>query len=84
MRRGASADPGICFVNVHELIERDSETGAGLAVFAGTSVPVEFLFQFLGDNQTMETFLDQFPAVTRDQARGVLSASRDLLLTIGI
>ena len=71
-------------MHVHELIGRDSESDAGLAVFAGTSVPVEFLFQFLGDNQTMETFLDQFPAVTRDQARGVLSASRDLLLTIGI
>lgn len=70
-------------MNVHELIERDSETGGGLAVFAGTSVPIEFLFQFLGDDQTMETFLDQFPAVTREQARGVLSVSRDLLLTIG-
>ncbi|HKR13488.1 MAG TPA: DUF433 domain-containing protein [Pyrinomonadaceae bacterium] len=70
-------------MNVHELIECDSKTGNGLAVFAGTSVPVEFLFQFLGDDQTIQTFLDQFPAVTREQARGVLGASRDLLLTAG-
>lgn len=67
-------------MNVHEFIERDSKSGGGLAVFAGTSVPVEFLFQFLGDDQTMETFLDQFPTVTREQVRGVLGASRDLLL----
>ena len=68
-------------MNVHELIERDSQTGGGLAVFAGTGVPVEFLFQFLGDDQTIETFLDQFPAVTREQACGVLGVSRDLLLS---
>ena len=63
-----------------ELIERDPEKLGGLAVFSGTRVPVEFLFQFLEDDQTLETFLDQFPAVSRAQARGVLDASRDLLL----
>ena len=63
-----------------ELIERDPEKLGGLAVFSGTRVPVEFLFQFLEDDKTLETFLDQFPAVSRAQARGVLDASRDLLL----
>ena len=29
-----------------------------------------------------QTFLDQFPMVSRAQARGVLGASRDLLLTL--
>jgi uncharacterized protein (DUF433 family) len=52
----------------------------GVAVFAGTRVPVEFLFQFLEDDQTLETFLDHFPTVTRAQAQGVVGASRDLLL----
>ena len=64
-----------------ELIERDPEKLGGLAVFSGTRVPVEFLFQFLEDDQTLETFLDQFPTVSRAQARGVLDASRDLLLS---
>jgi uncharacterized protein (DUF433 family) len=62
------------------LIERNSEKIGGVAVFPGTRVPIEFLFQFLEDDQTLETFLDQFPTVTRAQARGVLCASRDLLL----
>lgn len=63
-----------------ELIERDPKKMGGVAVFSGTRVPVEFLFQFLEDDQTLETFLDQYPAVSRAQACGVLGASRDLLL----
>lgn len=63
-----------------ELIERDPQKMGGVALFAGTHVPVEFLFEFLEDDQTLETFLDHFPTVTRAQARGVLGASRDLLL----
>lgn len=66
-------------MNVEELLERDPEK-MGIAVFAGTRVPIEILFQFLEDDQTLDTFLDQFPAVTRAQAEAVLSASRDLLL----
>jgi uncharacterized protein (DUF433 family) len=46
----------------------------------GTGVPVEYLFQFLEDDQTLETFLDQYPTVSRAQARGVLGVSRALLL----
>ena len=69
-------------INLHELIERDPARTDGVAVFTGTLIPVAFLFEFLNDDQTMQTFLDQFPTVTRDQARGVLGASRDLLLTL--
>ena len=68
-------------MNLRELIEHDPEAD-GIAVFTGTLIPVASLFEFLNDDQTMETFLDQFPAVSRDQARGVLGASRDLLLTL--
>ena len=69
-------------VKLHELIERDPARADGVAVFTGTLIPVAFLFEFLNDDQTMQTFLDQFPTVSRDQARGVLGASRDLLLTL--
>jgi uncharacterized protein (DUF433 family) len=67
-------------MNADELIERDPKDMQGVVVFSGTRVPVEFLFQFLEDDQTLETFLDQYPDVSRAQARGVLGASRDLLL----
>lgn len=76
MRRieGASADSGVHEVKLADVIEHDQ-------VFVGTSVPIKLLFEFLEDDQTMDTFLDQFPMVTRAQARAVLGASRDMLLS---
>ena len=67
-------------MNLADAIERDSRKMSNSAVFSGTSVPIELLFEFLEDDQTMDTFLDQFPTVSRDQARTVLGASRDMLL----
>jgi uncharacterized protein (DUF433 family) len=67
-------------MKAEDLIERNPEKMGGVAVFTGTRVPIEFLFQFLEDDQTLETFLDQFPTVSRAQAQAVLGASRDLLL----
>ena len=79
--RGASADSGFSTVmKLADAIERDSQTTTSGAVFSGTSVPIKLLFEFLEDDQTMDTFLDQFPTVSRDQARAVLGASRDMLL----
>jgi hypothetical protein len=63
------------------VIERDSHKTSSGAVFTGTSVPIELFFEFLEDDQTMDTFLDQFPSVSRDQARAVLGASRKMLLS---
>ena len=65
-----------------DVIERDPREATSGAVFVGTSVPIRLLFEFLEDDQTMDTFLDQFPMVTRDQARAVLGASRDMLLSV--
>ena len=80
MRRNqvASADSGFSTeMKLADAIERDSSSGV---VFTGTSVPIELLFEFLEDDQTMDTFLDQFPTVSRDQVRAVLRASRNMLL----
>jgi uncharacterized protein (DUF433 family) len=86
LNRGASADSGEldCLMNIDDLIEREQDGAGGVPVFSGTRIPIEFLFEFLGDNQTMETFLDHYPAVSRDQARRVLGASRDLLLILRV
>ena len=78
-------DPCFCglggiIMKTEELIERDPEKMGGVAVFTGTRVPVEFMFQFLKDDQTLDTFLAQFPSVSRAHAQSVLGASRDLLL----
>jgi uncharacterized protein (DUF433 family) len=71
-------------MNLADVIEHDSREASSGAVFVGTSVPVKLLFEFLEDDQTMDTFLDQFPMVTRDQARAVLGASLDMLLSAAV
>ena len=68
-------------MKLDDVIEHDPHKTSRGAVFVGTSVPIKLLFEFLEDDQTMDTFLDQFPMVTRDQARAVLGASRDMLLS---
>jgi len=66
-------------MRLEDAICRSSESAA--VVFVGTSVPVKLLFEFLQDDQTVDTFLEQFPMVSRDQAQAVLGASRDMLLS---
>jgi uncharacterized protein (DUF433 family) len=63
------------------LIERDPEKLGGTPVFAGTRVPIKNLFDYIETGENLETFLDDFPTVTREQALGLLEASRQYLLT---
>lgn len=60
------------------LITRSDDRAWGAAVFAGTRVPVDTLFEYLETGETLEEFLHQFPTVTREQAIGVLEMSRRL------
>jgi uncharacterized protein (DUF433 family) len=62
------------------LIERDPEKLGGTPVFFGTRVPIQNLFDCLEGGETLDEFLDQFPTVTREQALGVLEASKESLL----
>jgi uncharacterized protein (DUF433 family) len=68
-------------MKIEELIERDPEKMSGTPVFPGTRVPIKHLFDYLEGGDSLETFLDQFPTVSRDQALAVLGASRDSLLS---
>jgi uncharacterized protein (DUF433 family) len=68
-------------MTAQELIERDPEKLGGTPVFAGTRVPIKNLFDYLETGETLESFLEDFPTVTRNQALGLLEASRDYLLT---
>ena len=61
------------------LIQHNSLTVDG-ALFSGTSVPIRSLFDFLRDNQTVETFLDHFPTIAPEQVLAVLTKSRNMLL----
>ena len=67
-------------MNIDELVEVDPEKMSGTPCFTGTRVPIKHLFDYLEGGDSLEVFLDDFPTVTRQQARQLLEASRQLLL----
>ena len=60
---------------MHDLVTIAPETLGGTPVFKGTRVPVESLFDHLSLGISLETFLDDFPSVTREQALRVIEAA---------
>ena len=63
------------------LITVDPDIQSGVAVFAGTRVPVLNLFDYLEEGDCLDVFLKQFPSVTRDQAVAVIEKARVSLVT---
>jgi uncharacterized protein (DUF433 family) len=63
-----------------DCVEKDPARLGGVPVFRGTRVPVKSLFDHLNAGDSLETFLDDFPGVTRDQARTVLELAEWRLL----
>lgn len=46
---------------------KDPEILGGTLVFRGTRVPIKNLIDYLATGETIDTFLDDFPTVARDQ-----------------
>ena len=61
------------------VVRSDPEILGGSPVFAGTRVPVKNLLDYLAAGDSLETFLDHFPSVTREQAVAALEYAKDLL-----
>jgi len=57
----------------------DPEILGGTPVFVGTRVPVRILFEHLAAGDSVDTFLDAFPSVRREQAVAVLELAEDLV-----
>ena len=63
-----------------QVIIRDSEIMHGTPVFKSTRVPVRTLFDYLEGGETLESFLEGFPTVSRDWAVQALEDAKELLL----
>ena len=50
---------------VQSLFTRNENILGGIAVFAGTRVPIKTLFDYLKANHPLDDFLDDFPTVAR-------------------
>ena len=65
---------------MHEpLVIIDPDIQSGAPVFAGTRVPIQNLFDYLEEGDSLEVFLDQFPSISRDHAIAVLERARTAL-----
>ena len=63
-----------------EVYHSDPEILGGTPVFTGTRVPVQTLLDYLEGGDTLDTFLDGFPGVSREQAVSFLEMAKDALL----
>jgi uncharacterized protein (DUF433 family) len=63
-----------------DLITIDPDILGGVAVFKGTRVPINSLFEYLESDYSLKEFLECFPSVTRDSALRVLESSKQALL----
>jgi uncharacterized protein (DUF433 family) len=58
------------------LITVDPDTQGGVPLFAGTRVPVKNLFDYLEAGDSLDAFLADFPAVSKEQAVAVLEGAQ--------
>lgn len=64
-----------------KVINIDPEILGGTPVFYGTRVPIKNLFDYLETGESIETFLDDFDGVRREQVMKVLEISQKLIET---
>jgi uncharacterized protein (DUF433 family) len=64
-----------------KVIHSDPDIMGGTPVFVGTRVPVKALIDYLEAGDSLDTFLDHFPTVRREQAVAALELANELLLS---
>ena len=64
---------------INKVINIDPEILSGTPVFNGTRVPIKNLFDYLETGETIETFLQDFESVSREQVVKVLELSEQLI-----
>jgi uncharacterized protein (DUF433 family) len=62
-----------------DVVERSPDVMDGLPVFRDTRVPARALLDYLAAGDSLETFLDDFPSVRREQAIALLELTRELM-----
>lgn len=67
-------------MTLRDIINIDPEIMGGTPVFRGTRVPVKTLFDHLEEGDTIEIFLEDFPSVSRKQAKALLELSMALAI----
>jgi uncharacterized protein (DUF433 family) len=64
----------------HRVVHRHPEILSGEPVFVGTRVPVQALVDYLEEGDTIESFLDAFPTINREQVIGFIEQATRALI----
>ena len=64
--------------DTRKVVHSDPGILGGVPVFVGTRVPVKTLYEYLEAGDSLDEFLDDFPAVTREQAIAALELGRGM------
>lgn len=64
---------------ITDVVHSDPEIMSGEPVFVGTRVPLKNLIDYLAAGDSLETFLNSFPSVSREQATAALEFACDAL-----
>lgn len=64
-----------------DVVHCDPEILSGTPVFRGTRVPVRTLIDYLESGDSLDTFLDHFPSVRREQAVAALELAKKMLVS---
>jgi uncharacterized protein (DUF433 family) len=65
---------------VPEIITVDKEIQSGTPVFKNTRVPIKSLFDYISTGESIETYMEDYPYVSRQQIDNVLGLAGKLLL----
>ena len=66
--------------SMDSVIVKNPKILGGMAIFRGTRVPIQNLFDYLEGGETLEEFLQGFPTVSRKAALAALEEAKHLLL----
>lgn len=64
---------------MNQIISIKPDVLSGMPVFNGTRVPIKNLFDYLETGHTLETFLEEFPSVKKEQATALLELAENVL-----
>ena len=64
---------------MESVIAKNPKILGGTAVFRGTRVPIQLLFDSLERGHTLEEFLEGYPTVSREMAIAALKEAQQLL-----
>jgi uncharacterized protein (DUF433 family) len=77
MRRDVCYDVAMSYLLPDPLVTTTRERRGGQAVFAGTRVPVQTLFDYLVEENGFADFLTEFPEISREHIAAVLRLARE-------